>query len=666
MTSDSLLLQLLEDMPTPALLTTLKRKVLYANSAAEDLLKQSDSELRDRTLPLSFNNHDTFNSVALLDIADGHQCPVRYFSVPTFWRGEQVRLVHLEDVSDQHELQEKVSFLANYDALTGLPNRELLKDRMKQAFSFGERRGSLLAVVFIDLDSFKPINDSLGHELGDSLLQAAAERLKQSICPGDTLARLSGDEFVALLPDLAHYSDAALVTERMLAVMSEPFEIGNNELHISASAGIATTDIFDEEPLLLVRQADMAMYEAKKLGRNNYQWFDNSLDAEILKVLKIRNALQSGIDNKQFELHYQPVFNLHNNELIGCEALVRWNHPSMGLISPVDFISVAENTGQIVPLSRWILRRACKDFKEIKDLMAPEAVISVNISAIHLLRGEFVTDIAKTLAETGLEARYLQLEMTESVMVDHPELATEKLRELKVMGVRIALDDFGTGYSSLSYLKSLPVDVVKVDRSFINELVNHRHDAAITEAIISMAHHLRLKVIAEGVETSAQRDYLRRCGCDAMQGFLLAKPMPKMDAIEFLKNYQATIELDDTELAPTVLVVDDEDNVRKSLRRLLVRDGYQVLTANSAQQAFDILAQNRIDVVISDHRMPNMTGVDFLTHTRSMYPDTARIVLTAYQDEEALSKAVNEGEVFRFLTKPWDDEKLRQVVREVI
>ncbi|RUO77017.1 EAL domain-containing protein [Idiomarina seosinensis] len=572
----------------------------------------------------------------------------------------------LEDVSDQHELQEKVSFLANYDALTGLPNRELLKDRMKQAFSFGERRGSLLAVVFIDLDSFKPINDSLGHEMGDSLLQAAAERLKQSIRPGDTLARLSGDEFVALLPDLAHYSDAALVTERMLGAMSKPFEIGNNELHISASAGIATTDIFDQEPLLLVRQADMAMYEAKKLGRNNYQWFDNSLDAEILKALKIRNALQSGIDNKQFELHYQPVFNLHNNELIGCEALVRWNHPSMGLVSPVDFISVAENTGQIVPLSRWILHRACKDFKKVKDLMASEAVISVNISAIHLLRTEFVTDISNALAAAGLEARYLQLEMTETVMVDHPELAIEKLTELKAMGVRIALDDFGTGYSSLSYLKSLPVDVVKVDRSFINELVNHRHDAAITEAIISMAHHLRLKVIAEGVETSAQRDYLRRCGCDAMQGFLLARPMSKITLTEFLESYKATIEQDDKELTPRILVVDDEDNVRKSLRRLLVRDGYQVLTANGAQEGFDILAQNRINVVISDHRMPNMTGVDFMTHTRSMYPDTARIVLTAYQDEEALSKAVNEGEVFRFLTKPWDDEKLRQVVREAI
>jgi len=666
MTSDSLLLQLLGDMPTPALLTTLKRKVLYANSAAETLLKQSDSELRDRTLPLSFNNQDSFNSVALLDIADGSQCPVRYFSVPTFWHDQQVRLVHLEDVSDQHELQEKVSFLANYDALTGLPNRELLKDRMKQAFSFGERRGSLLAVVFIDLDSFKPINDSLGHEMGDSLLQAAAERLKQSIRPGDTLARLSGDEFVALLPDLAHYSDAALVTERMLGAMSKPFEIGNNELHISASAGIATTDIFDQEPLLLVRQADMAMYEAKKLGRNNYQWFDNSLDAEILKALKIRNALQSGIANKQFELHYQPVFNLHNNELIGCEALVRWNHPSMGLVSPVDFISVAENTGQIVPLSRWILHRACKDFKKVKDLMAPGAVISVNISAIHLLRTEFVTDISNALAAAGLEARYLQLEMTETVMVDHPELAIEKLTELKAMGVRIALDDFGTGYSSLSYLKSLPVDVVKVDRSFINELVNHRHDAAITEAIISMAHHLRLKVIAEGVETSAQRDYLRRCGCDAMQGFLLARPMPKITLTEFLESYKATIEQDDKELTPRILVVDDEDNVRKSLRRLLVRDGYQVLTANGAQEGFDILAQNRIDVVISDHRMPNMTGVDFMTHTRSMYPDTARIVLTAYQDEEALSKAVNEGEVFRFLTKPWDDEKLRQVVREAI
>lgn len=287
----------------------------------------------------------------------------------------------------------------------------------------------------------------------------------------------------------------------------------------------------------------------------------------------------------------------------------------------------------------------------------------MNISAIQLLRQEFVSDVEAALAEAELPASCLLLEMTESVLVENPELVSQKLSALEDLGVNVALDDFGTGYSSLSYLKDLAVDWVKIDRSFINELTHDSQNAAITEGIIAMAHHLKLQVLAEGVETSAQRDYLRRTNCDGMQGFLMAKPMPKAALIEFISNYQADEPYADREHAPTVLIVDDEENVYKSLRRLLMRDGYHILTASGASEAFELLASNRVDVVISDHRMPNMQGVDFLTHVRSMYPHTARIVLTAYQDEQVLSRAVNEGEVFRFLTKPWDDEKIRQAVK---
>lgn len=666
MTSDALLLQLLEDMPSAALLVTLERKILYANPAAESMLMQSDIELRDRILPLNFEADSLLGATGTLALPNGTELPVRHFNVPTFWHGNPVRMVHLEDVSALQGLQEKVAKFANYDTLTGLPNRSLLEDRLKQAFSLGQRNQGCLAVVFFDLDGFKPINDTLGHELGDKLLQAAAERFKQHIRPGDTLARLGGDEFVVVLPDLSHPSDAALVTERMLASIAEPFVIDNNELPISASAGIATTELYDEEPLQLIRQADMAMFEAKKQGRNNYQWFDPKLDESTSRTLKIRHALKAGIEHKQFELHYQPQFDLANNEIIGCEALVRWNHPTMGMISPAEFISIAENTGQIVTLGRWILRRACKDFAELRSRMIPEATVSVNISAIQLLRQEFVGDVETALKESKLPARCLVLEMTESVLVESPQLVSRKLSELEDLGVHVALDDFGTGYSSLSYLKDLAADWVKIDRSFIQELTHDSQNAAITEGIISMAHHLKLQVLAEGVETSAQRDYLRRANCDAMQGFLMAKPMPKPALIEFINDYQADAALDDEREARTLLIVDDEENVHKSLRRLLMRDGYHILTASGVNEAFDLLAQNRVDVVLSDHRMPQMQGVDFLTHVRSMYPHTARIVLTAYQDEEVLSKALNEGEVFRFLTKPWDDEKIRQAVRAAL
>lgn len=666
MTSDALLLQLLEDMPSAALLVTLERKILYANPAAESMLMQSDIELRDRILPLNFEADSLLGATGTLALPNGTELPVRHFNVPTFWHGNPVRMVHLEDVSPLQGLQEKVAKFANYDTLTGLPNRSLLEDRLKQAFSLGQRNQGCLAVVFFDLDGFKPINDTLGHELGDKLLQAAAERFKQHIRPGDTLARLGGDEFVVVLPDLSHPSDAALVTERMLASIAEPFVIDNNELPISASAGIATTELYDEQPLQLVRQADMAMFEAKKQGRNNYQWYDPKLDESTSRTLKIRHALKAGIEHKQFELHYQPQFDLANNEIIACEALVRWNHPVMGMISPVEFISIAEDTGQIVTLGRWILRRACKDFAELRNRMIPEATVSVNISAIQLLRQEFVGDVEAALKESKLPARCLVLEMTESVLVESPQLVSRKLSELEDLGVHVALDDFGTGYSSLSYLKDLAVDWVKIDRSFIQELTHDSQNAAITEGIISMAHHLKLQVLAEGVETSAQRGYLRRANCDAMQGFLMAKPMPKPALIEFINDYQADAAFDDEREARTLLIVDDEENVHKSLRRLLMRDGYHILTASGVNEAFDLLAQNRVDVVLSDHRMPQMQGVDFLTHVRSMYPHTARIVLTAYQDEEVLSKALNEGEVFRFLTKPWDDEKIRQAVRAAL
>lgn len=665
MTSDSLLLQLLEDMPSATLLVTVDRQILYANPAAETLLMQTVNELRDRILPLEFNDN-FIGSTANLALPNGDMLPVRYINVPTFWHGQSVRMVHLEDVSVLHGLQEQLTKLANYDVITELPNRGLLEDRLKQAFSLGQRHQHYLAVVFLDLDGFRPVNDALGHELGDKLLQAVARRLQTLIRPGDTLARFGGDEFVVVLPELNHFSDAAMVTERILESLTEPFVVDCHELQISASAGIALTELYDEPPLQLLRHADMAMSEAKKHGRNTYQWFDPQLDNATVRALKLRNALQAGIEHKQFTLYYQPQFNLANNEIVGCEALVRWQHPSMGLISPIDFISLAETTGQIVALGRWILQRACKDFAELQPHMAEGASVSVNISAIQLVREEFVNEVERALQAAGLDASRLVLEMTESVLVDHPQIVSTRLQQLEQLGVKVALDDFGTGYSSLSYLKDLAVSWVKIDRSFITDVIHHRKNAAITEGIIAMAHHLGLGVLAEGVETAAQRDYLRRATCDAMQGFLLAKPMSKQDAIDFMSSYCADRVAPSDGQAATILIVDDEENVLKSLRRLLARDGYHILTASSAAQAFESLAQHSVRVVLSDQRMPQMLGVDFLSHVRSMYPTTARIVLTAYQDEEMLAKAVNEGGVFRCLTKPWDDDKLRQAVRTAV
>ncbi|WP_369692857.1 EAL domain-containing protein [Idiomarina piscisalsi] len=655
---------LLEDSLQSVILVDHQRTILYANPAAEKLLLQANSELRGRKLPLEYNHTTGFSHEGTLNLPNGKQKRVRHYSIQTHWQNKPVRLVHFEDISHHVELEQKVAFFANHDSLTGLPNRTLLADRLQQSMTLCKRNDVELGVVFIGLDGFKAVNDTMGHKVGDRLLLVAAERLNDCLRPGDTLARMEGDEFVAVLPELNHQGDAALVAERLLQAMQEPFFIDETELHLSASAGIAVTENHDEDPLRLVQQADIAMYEAKRQGHGSYQWFNQELDNQVSKNLRIRNSLQSGIDNKEFELYYQPQFYLSNGEVTGIEALIRWNHPEMGMIPPNDFIEVAENTGQIVPLSRWILLRACNDFIALSAERESLTTVSVNISTIHILRSEFVDTVRDVINESGIKPPQLVLEITESVFMRHPELAINKLYELRDLGVKVALDDFGTGYSSLSYLKNLPVNLLKIDRSFVNDMVSNRHDAAIIEGIISMAHHLELEVLAEGVETTAQQEYLRRCHCDAVQGFLLAKPMPKDALYDFLKDYQQSmVESQEDKGKQCVLIVDDEENVLKSLNRLLRRDGYKIYTAGSADEAFEVLAHHSVDVVISDQRMRNMQGLEFLSHVRAMYPGTARIVLTAYRNEESLTQAINDSEVYRFLDKPWDDEELRKTVR---
>ncbi|WP_411161979.1 EAL domain-containing protein [Idiomarina sp. HP20-50] len=656
---------LLEDSLQPVVLVDDKRMIIYANPSAEKLLQQTSAELKGRRLPIEYNDNYAFSHEAALNMPDGKKKRIRHYSIQTHWRGQPVRLVHFEDITNQVELEQKVAFFANHDSLTGLPNRVLLADRLQQSMTLCKRNDVQLGVVFVGLDGFKAVNDTMGHKIGDRLLLAAAERLKDCLRPGDTLARMEGDEFVAVLSELRRQSDAAFIADRLIEAMQRPFHIESSELHLSASAGIAVTESYDDDPLKLVQQADIAMYEAKRQGHGTYQWFDQQLNQQLTQSLRIRNSLQSGIDKQEFELHYQPQFYLsHGDEITGVEALIRWNHPELGMVPPGDFIEVAENTGQIVQLSRWILMRACHDFLIFSAERDSLTTVSVNISTVHILRTEFVDTVREVIKETGIKPSQLVLEITESVFMRHPELAINKLHELRELGVKVALDDFGTGYSSLSYLKSLPVNLLKIDRSFVSDMVSNRHDSAIIEGIISMAHHLELEVLAEGVETSAQQEYLRRCHCDAIQGFLLAKPLPKDALIKFLHEYRGTVgkELKDAN-SQTVLIVDDEENVLKSLKRLLRRDGYEIYTAGSADEAFDVLAHNAVDVVISDQRMRNMQGLEFLSNVRSMYPNTARIVLTAYRNEDNLTQAINESEVYRFLDKPWDDEVLRQTVR---
>ncbi|MGM0915661.1 MAG: putative bifunctional diguanylate cyclase/phosphodiesterase [Pseudomonadota bacterium] len=432
------------------------------------------------------------------------------------------------DISEHKAYEAQLAHHASHDALTGLANRSLFEDRLAHDVELARWHGERLAVLFIDLDDFKPINDSLGHAVGDRVLVEVARRLSRALRLGDTLARLGGDEFVVLLPSLENEEQAQGVAERLLALVARPYRVAGHELHLTSSIGIAIGDDELENPLMLIQQADMAMYKAKQQGRNAYQWFTPEITARVNERVALRHDLQEAIDNDQLALHYQPQLD-REGRVVGVEALLRWAHPERGVISPGTFIPLAEETGQIIPISQWVLRRACRDLLALSGAGHAQLSMSVNLSPLQFHRANFLASLREALAESRLPAARLTLELTEGILMDDTEAAIDTLHALRGMGVGVDIDDFGTGYSSLSYLKHLPINTVKIDRSFVSEVTQSADDAAIVQAIIAMAHHLGLMVVAEGIEEEAQRQFLLEHGCDRFQGFLLGRPMPLDD-----------------------------------------------------------------------------------------------------------------------------------------
>ncbi|MFP3680174.1 EAL domain-containing protein [Pseudomonas sp. SIMBA_041] len=430
------------------------------------------------------------------------------------------------DISEQKHYERQLSFNASHDRLTGLLNRVSLEDRLILDCHISRRRKRRLAVMCIDLDGFKSINDSIGHCFGDQVLIEVAQRMTQQVRPGDTIVRMGGDEFIVLLPDLLRDEDVVPVAERLMASIASPYCIQGIDLHVSASIGITLSDGDIEQPMQLIQQADMAMYKAKQQGRNNFQWYTSDLNQRVCEHASLRNDLQKAIETQSFELHYQPQIDARTGRVVGIEALLRWEHPEKGFISPAVFVPVAEDSGQIIPLSLWVLDTACAQLRQLGDQGLTGISMAVNISPMHFQRGQFVECIQTVLSKHGVSAGQLELEITESLLLHNVEQAIDTLHRLKALGVRIALDDFGTGFSSLSYLKRLPIDKIKIDRSFIQDIATDHHDAAITQGIISMAHHLSLTVVAEGVETASQVNFLKGSRCDIFQGYYFAKPMP--------------------------------------------------------------------------------------------------------------------------------------------
>jgi len=439
-----------------------------------------------------------------------------------------------KEVSERKIAEERLTHLANHDHLTNLPNRLLFIDRLTQVLTRLPYRKRQAAVLYLDLDHFKQINDTLGHPVGDLLLVSVSERLKSCVRSGDTVARLGGDEFAIILVDMARAEDVSKVAQKIVDTMSKLFTVTGYELFVTTSIGISLYPSDGEDAETLMKKADTAMYRAKGQGRNNYQLYSSALNANAFERLTMETSLRQALERGEFLLHYQPQIDLNTEQIIGVEALLRWNHPDLGLVSPAKFIPITEETGLIVPIGEWVLRTACAQNKAWQNAGIPPIAVSVNLSARQFQQKNLVEVVNKALKESGLNPKYLELELTESILMQKEGPIITMLNELSSIGIELSIDDFGTGYSSLGYLNRLPIHTLKIDQSFVNSVTKNPNDAVIVSTIITLAHSLHLKAIAEGVETAAQAEFLRSLQCDRMQGFLFSKPLPAHEVTKLL------------------------------------------------------------------------------------------------------------------------------------
>ena len=456
-------------------------------------------------------------------------------------RDETGKVTHFigvqNDISDTKYYQDALEHQANHDALTDLPNRNLLQDRIVQAIVHAERSARLIAIVFIDLDNFKLINDSLGHTAGDQLIKAVAERLQSTFLPVDTVARLGGDEFVLVLSDQLSAELISRETERIDEVFSAPFDIDGQEIFISYSAGFSLYPQDGKDAEVLLMNADVAMYRAKERSGNSFQFYAPEMHSKISDRLVLESNMRHALEHHEFFLMYQPQIDLKTKKVFGMEALIRWNHPAMGMISPAKFIPLAEETGLIVPIGEWVARTACEQLKAFESAGLRDLTVAVNLSSRQFKESDLIPSIAKILRETGLAAEHLELELTESILMNNSQGIVSVLDELKNMGLKLAIDDFGTGYSSLSYLKSFPMDKLKIDQSFVRDISAGGDSAAIVRAVINLGHSLSLRVIAEGVETIEQLDFLTQHDCNEIQGYYYSEPLNAEDFKRFVEQH---------------------------------------------------------------------------------------------------------------------------------
>ncbi|MCF8184978.1 MAG: EAL domain-containing protein, partial [Polynucleobacter sp.] len=570
------------------------------------------------------------------------------------------------DITTRKEQEEALAFLGNHDTLTGLPNKSLLDDRIVQTLALAQRSESLVAVLELNIDGFSRLNQTLGHRGADIVLVEFARRLKGCLRQADTVARRGGDNFVILMPEVADSQDVVAAARKVLAAAALPIDVSGREVHVTACIGVALFPKDGDSADVLLTNAANALGRAKKDGHNRFHFYVEAMNREVLDRLDMENALRHAAERDELRLHYQPRVDLRSGRVVAAEALVRWQRDGR-LVAPNEFIPLAEETGLIQSIGEWVLAEACRQQRAWLDSGVPIVTVGINVSQ-HQLRqknsGRSLPELCRThLAAANLETRWLELELTESLLMEAPEQTIELLRTLHAAGTQLAIDDFGTGYSSLAYLTQLPVQYLKIDRSFIHRVSTDPSSAAVARAIIGLAHNLHMTVIAEGVETDAQLSFLRRLGCDEVQGFLFSKPVPADEFAAMLTADKSIVVADQTQ-TETLLLVDDEEGILSALKRLLRREGYRILTTTDPMEGLEILAKHDVQVIISDQRMPQMSGTEFLNRVKELHPNTIRMVLSGYTDLQSITDAINKGSIWRFLTKPWEDEALRALVRE--
>lgn len=571
-----------------------------------------------------------------------------------------------QQLSEQRLQREELEYRATHDMLTELPNRTLFMDRLSHAIERARRNQSQVAVLFIDLDKFKLINDTLGHSAGDELLQSVAARLRNCARKSDTLGRLGGDEFVVLAENVKTSADLETMIRRLSDALAEPVLLAGLMHSLTCSIGVSLYPRDGEAAEVLLRHADLAMFQAKERGRNAYQFFEGAMQESLNRRVSLERQLHEAFERDEFVLYYQPQVDLKSGRICSLEALVRWQSPNDGLVLPGHFVPLAEESKLILALGEWVLRGACRQIRRWLNGGIPVVPVAINLAAAQFADPKLDQLLEEALVESELDARYLELELTESMSMNDPEVSLTMMHRLKEIGVSLAIDDFGTGFSNLSYVKRFPVDKLKIDRTFVEGMISSPQDNSIVLSVIRLAHSLGLKAVAEGVETEGQVRLLAEGGCDMFQGYQFQPALAAPD-IEELLQQQACIS-PDLLARPfqlrTVLLVEDEPQVANSFRRMVRNHDINVIAVGSAREAYEVLAGQDIGVVVSDYRMPHENGIQFLSHVKRLYPNSIRILMTGYIDSGTLENTINQAEAFRFIAKPWYSDQVIETLEE--